>query len=82
MAVDRRLMTFHVPIWVRVPGLPDPVQPASDFSRLMVAQDTGSAIVGPARGDLFFGSGAAAGALAGPVRHAAEVTVLAPALAE
>ena len=27
----------------------------------MIAQDTGSAIVGPARGDLFFGSGDAAG---------------------
>ena len=44
----------------------------------MVAQDTGSAIVGPARGDLFIGSGAAAGAFAGRVRHAAALFALLP----
>ena len=48
------------------------------FRRLMIAQDTGSAIVGPARGDIFFGSGAAAGSAAGRVRHAARMIVLVP----
>ena len=38
----------------------------------MIAQDTGSAIVGPARGDIFFGSGDAAGEIAGKVKHAAD----------
>ena len=36
----------------------------------MIAQDTGSAITGPARGDLFAGSGDAAGEIAGVVRNA------------
>ena len=44
----------------------------------MIAQDTGSAIVGAARADLFFGSGDAAGARAGAIRHPAEVVVLLP----
>jgi membrane-bound lytic murein transglycosylase A len=44
----------------------------------MIAQDTGSAIVGPARADLFFGSGEAAGARAGAIRHKGEVVALLP----
>jgi membrane-bound lytic murein transglycosylase A len=45
----------------------------------MIGQDTGSAIVGAARADLFFGAGAAAGGRAGRVRHNAEMTVFLPA---
>ena len=44
----------------------------------MVAQDTGSAIVGPARGDLFIVSGPVAGEIAGKIRHPAEFIVLLP----
>ena len=75
LAVDRTLHTFHTPIWVDAPGLADPERGAP-FRRLMIAQDTGSAIVGPARGDIFFGSGAEAGSLAGRVRHAATMIAL------
>ena len=82
LAVDRTLMTFHTPVWVDAPGVPAPERPAgaaaSRFRRLMIAQDTGSAIVGPARGDLFFGSGDKAGERAGRVRHAATMTLLLP----
>ena len=42
------------------------------FRRLMLALDTGSAIVGPARGDIFTGSGDDAGELAGTVRNDAD----------
>ena len=42
----------------------------------MIAQDTGSAITGPARGDLFAGSGDAAGEIAGVVRNAADFYAL------
>jgi membrane-bound lytic murein transglycosylase A len=45
----------------------------------MIAQDTGSAIVGPARGDLFFGAGQVAGSRAGRVRHTATMIALVPA---
>jgi peptidoglycan lytic transglycosylase A len=81
LAVDRALHTFHTPIWVDAPGLADPERGAS-FRRLMIAQDTGSAIVGPARGDIFFGSGTEAGSLAGRVRHAASMIALLPKAAE
>ena len=48
------------------------------FARLMVAQDTGSAIKGPARGDIYVGSGAEAGTIAGNIRHRAEFYLLVP----
>ena len=44
----------------------------------MIAQDTGSAIVGPSRGDFFFGGGAEAGTRAGLLRHQTRFVVLLP----
>lgn len=79
LAVDRTLHTFHTPVWVEAETLNDPEHDRSPFRRLMIAQDTGSAIVGPARGDLFFGAGAAAGSRAGRVRHEAGMIALVPA---
>jgi membrane-bound lytic murein transglycosylase A len=48
------------------------------FRRLMIALDTGSAIIGPARADIFTGSGALAGDRAGAVRNAADFYILIP----
>jgi membrane-bound lytic murein transglycosylase A len=48
------------------------------LSRLMIAQDTGSAIVGPARGDIFIGSGNEAGRIAGAVNQPVSFTILMP----
>jgi membrane-bound lytic murein transglycosylase A len=78
LAVDRTLHTFHTPVWVDVPALADGDRPGRPFRRLMVAHDTGSAIVGPARGDIFVGSGTAAGSAAGRIRHAATMITLVP----
>jgi membrane-bound lytic murein transglycosylase A len=78
LAVDRTLVTFHTPIWVDAAELRDLDDADRPFRRLMIAHDTGSAIVGPGRGDLFFGSGDAAGSRAGRVRHAAAMTLLVP----
>jgi membrane-bound lytic murein transglycosylase A len=44
----------------------------------MIAQDTGSAIVGPARADLYWGAGDQAGRIAGRVRQAGRFTMLIP----
>jgi membrane-bound lytic murein transglycosylase A len=44
----------------------------------MIAQDTGSAIVGPARADLYFGAGLEAGQVAGRLRHGARFVMLVP----
>jgi membrane-bound lytic murein transglycosylase A len=59
-----------------LPGAGGGLQP---FRRLMIGQDTGSAILGPARLDLFMGSGDEAGALAGQIRHRAGLYILVPA---
>jgi membrane-bound lytic murein transglycosylase A len=80
LAVDRTLHTFHTPIWVDAPGVHDGSGGDATFRRLMIAQDTGSAILGPARGDIFFGSGDRAGSMAGRVRHRAEMILLLPQL--
>ena len=76
LAIDRTLHTFGTPIWLTVPE-PLPGQ-ARSLARLMTAHDTGSAIVGPARGDIFVGSGDRAGDIAGRVRHDATMHVLIP----
>lgn len=72
LAVDRSLITFHAPVFVEADLA------AGSFRHLMVAQDTGSAIIGPARGDIFFGSGEAAFALAARIRDTARFTLLVP----
>jgi len=76
VAVDRLLHTFGTPFFIDAPELT--VFDGKPFQRLMIAQDTGSAIVGPARGDLFTGSGHAAGEIAGVVRHQADFYALVP----
>lgn len=73
LAVDRLLHTFGTPIHVAADAVG-----GERWTKLMMAQDTGSAIVGPARGDLFMGSGPAAGERAGNVRSSADIYILVP----
>ncbi|TDH39370.1 transglycosylase [Pseudohoeflea suaedae] len=77
LAVDRLIHSFGTPIFVSAPNLRDFDAP-KPFRRLMIAQDTGSAIVGPARGDLYAGGGDRAGELAGGVNAVASFTLLFP----
>jgi membrane-bound lytic murein transglycosylase A len=51
---------------------------ATKFRRLMVAQDTGSAIIGPARADLYWGAGDDAGKIAGRIRQQGRFVMLMP----
>jgi membrane-bound lytic murein transglycosylase A len=76
VAVDRLLHTFGTPFFIDAPTLT--AFDGKSFRRLMIAQDTGSAITGTARGDLFAGSGFAAGEIAGVVRHPADFYALVP----
>jgi len=76
VAVDRLLHTFGTPFFVHAPELRH--VDGGPFRRLMIAQDTGSAITGSARGDLFIGSGSQAGEIAGTIRHQAEFFALLP----
>lgn len=77
LAVDRTIWSYGLPFFLDIPV---PVAPGKSepMRRLLIAQDTGSAIVGPARGDLFFGSGPYAGILAGETRHRGAFYVLLP----
>lgn len=75
IAVDRMLHTFSTPFFIHAPAC---VFEGRPFRRTMIAQDTGSAIVGPARADLFIGSGDEAGEIAGVTRHEADFYVLLP----
>lgn len=77
LAVDRTIHTFGLPFFVASDSLTH-IDGGRPFRRLMLALDTGTAIVGPARGDIFTGSGNAAGALAGCVRNAADFFLLIP----
>jgi membrane-bound lytic murein transglycosylase A len=77
LAIDRNIWPYGLPIFIEA----SPLVPAGGrerIARLMIAQDTGSAIVGPARGDFFVGSGAEAGDRAGLFRDPMRFIVLAP----
>ncbi len=79
LAVDPGLYPLGTPIWVatRLPQN-DRDWKGQETRFLAIAQDTGGAINGPMRGDLFLGSGAKAGRLAGIVKHAAHWWILMP----
>ncbi len=75
LAVDTGFHAIGAPVYVNAPTLKHAGN-AGGFSRLMVAQDVGSAIRGPERGDIFFGTGEEAGLLAGQTKHPGEFYVL------
>lgn len=77
IAVDRNLWPYGLPFWIEA-GLPWRGPQKENFARLMIAQDTGSAIVGAARADIFFGTGNRAGRLAGNIRHPGRFIVFLP----
>jgi membrane-bound lytic murein transglycosylase A len=73
MAVDPAFMPLGVPVWLDTHA-PD----GSPLQRLMVAQDVGSAIKGPIRGDLFWGTGEMALEFAGRMKNSGRYYVLLP----
>src|SRR5262249_35127859 len=78
IAVDKTLHVYGTPFFIEA-GLPiDSAKSATPFHRLMIAQDTGSAIVGPARADLYWGAGNQAGQIAGRMKQSAKFTMLIP----
>ncbi|MCL4766129.1 MAG: MltA domain-containing protein [Hyphomicrobiaceae bacterium] len=77
LAVDAGVHVLGTPIYVVAPGLHGGAE-GRPFQRLMIAQDVGSAIRGPERGDIYFGSGPEAGQRAGTTRHAGNFYVLLP----
>jgi membrane-bound lytic murein transglycosylase A len=75
LAVDARHLPLGAPVWLETE---DPLVAGRPYRRLMVAQDTGNAIRGAVRGDVFFGSGPAAGRMAGAMNRAGRLYLLVP----
>ena len=76
IAVDRTHV-YGTPFFIES-DLPTQGARTTKFRRLMVAQDTGSAIIGPARADLYWGAGDEAGKVAGRIRHQGRFVMLLP----
>jgi len=72
IAVDRGSIPYGTPVWLASSG------PTTQLARLVLAQDTGSAIVGAVRADYFAGWGEQAGALAGRLKQGLRLWVLWP----
>jgi membrane-bound lytic murein transglycosylase A len=75
LAVDRGFVPLGTPIWVEAR---ERFAPQDEVRRLVVAQDTGGAIKGPVRGDLYWGSGATAGERAGRMNARGRYFLLLP----
>lgn len=73
IAVDRKVITLGTPVWIDT-TLPD----GQPFQRLMIAQDTGGAISGHVRADVYFGTGNNAEQLAGTMKQSGSLYALLP----
>jgi membrane-bound lytic murein transglycosylase A len=71
IAVDPAFVPLGAPVWIEKDG-------ADPMRRLMIAQDTGSAIKGAQRADIFYGTGDAAGRAAGRLKDPGRMVVLMP----
>ena len=78
IAVDKSLHLYGTPFFIEGELPIDSEQSKTPFRRLMVAQDTGSAITGPARADIYYGAGVDAGRVAGRLRHSMRFVILVP----
>jgi membrane-bound lytic murein transglycosylase A len=71
IAVDPSFVPLGAPVWVEKNG-------AGPLRRLMIAQDTGGAIKGAQRADIFYGTGPEAGRAAGQIKDGGRMIVLVP----
>jgi membrane-bound lytic murein transglycosylase A len=78
IAVDKSLHVYGTPFFIEGELPIESEQSKTPFHRLMIAQDTGSAITGPARADLYFGAGADAGKVSGRLKHSMHFVMLVP----
>ncbi len=78
IAVDKSLHVYGTPFFIEGVLPIESEQSKTPFRRLMIAQDTGSAITGPARADLYFGAGVEAGKVSGRLRNPMHFVMLVP----
>ena len=75
LAIDRRFLPLGAPMMIDVDYADES---GASLNRLVVAQDTGGAIRGAVRADMFWGAGAAAETLAGPMAAKGRYWILLP----
>lgn len=75
LAVDPRFVPYGAPVYI---SAQNPLDNKKQIQRLMVAQDTGGAIRGPVRGDMFWGTGVQAEDIAGKMKSRGTAWVLLP----
>jgi membrane-bound lytic murein transglycosylase A len=78
LAVDRRHWMFGTPIFLETTTPPETPGGAKPFVELMIAQDTGTAIKGLVRGDVYWGWGEERAFIAGHMKSPGKITVLLP----
>jgi membrane-bound lytic murein transglycosylase A len=79
LAVDTRFHGLGAPLWIEAHApAADATKPDVDFRRLVVAQDTGGAIRGVVRGDVYWGAGTTAESVAGRMAHKGKLFVFLP----
>jgi membrane-bound lytic murein transglycosylase A len=78
LAVDRSLWMFGTPVWLDTQAPKGESGKLTPFRSLLVAQDTGTAIKGHARGDVFWGAGEEAALTAGHMKSPGRMIVLLP----
>ena len=75
LAIDRSLLPYGMPLWVDIAA---PMEGEQGLQRMMIAQDTGGAIRGPVRGDVFWGYGEQAEIIAGHMKSSGRYWALLP----
>lgn len=79
LAVDNRYIPLGAPVWLNT-SVPTntATQPRTPYRRLLIAQDTGGAIKGVVRGDIYWGAGSKAAFIAGHMNSPGEYWLLMP----
>jgi membrane-bound lytic murein transglycosylase A len=78
LAVDKKIHIYGTPIWIDAEFPIESEKPETKFRHLLVAQDTGSAIVGPARADIYFGHGEEISHIAGRIKQFGQFIMFVP----
>lgn len=78
LAVDKHIHVYGTPIWINAELPIASEKPDTPFRHLLFAQDTGSAIVGAARADIYFGHGEEISHIAGRIKQYGQFVMLVP----
>jgi membrane-bound lytic murein transglycosylase A len=78
IAIDKSIHVYGTPVWIEAQLPIASERPETPFRHLAIAQDTGTAIVGPARADIFFGAGEDIGLIAGRIKQPGRFVMLVP----